>query len=162
MAQGSHARLVVLAATFSLLAAVPGLAATGNETAKVNLEPGEYEFAVSYEIQGQPSARSKTGESCIAPDELNSPENIFRDSELDGHKVSEPCKVKDLKERGQKISYDAECSNRLVRVEGTVKPTEFSVVRDVRPKTTHGVSLKFRLQGKRTGDCKLPEKSTKP
>jgi hypothetical protein len=160
MAKGSHARLVVLAATFSLLAAAPGRAAAGNATAKVNLEPGEYEFAVSYEIQGQQSARSKTAERCVTPDELNSPEDIFSDSEPDGHKVSEPCKVKNLKERGQKISYDAECSNRLVRVEGTVKPTEFSVVRDVRPKTTHGVSLKFKLQGRRTGDCRVGGKGT--
>lgn len=154
MVKGSHVHLIVMAATFSLLLVVPGLPALANATAKLNLQPGEYEFSVTYEIQGEPSSRSKIAERCITPGELNSPEEIFSDNALDEHNPTETCKVKNLKESGQNISYDAECVNRLVHVEGAVRGTRFSVVRNVKPKTTHGVSLKFKLRGRRTGDCK--------
>jgi hypothetical protein len=160
MAKSSHARLIVLAVAFGLVAAVPNLHAAG-AAAKVNLQPGEYELVITYEIQGEPSARSKVADRCITPDELNSPEEVFSDNVLDESKASQPCKVTNLKQSGQIISYDAICSNRIVRVQGTLRGTEFSVVRDVRPKTTHGVSLKFKLQGRRTGGCSL-ERKKKP
>jgi Protein of unknown function (DUF3617) len=146
---------IITVATLGFLAFTPGLLAASTSTVKVALEPGEYDFTVTYEIEGEQTARPKTAPRCIRADQLGSPEAIFSDSAFDKRQASEPCKVKNLKERGQDISYDAECSNRLVHVEGQVRGTEFSVVRSVRPKTTRGVSLKFTLQGRRTGECRL-------
>jgi hypothetical protein len=159
--QRKPACAIVMAVTLGFLAFAPALLAAGTPPVKVNLEAGEYEFVITYEIQGEPSTRSKIAERCITPLALNSPEEVFSDNVLNQGKASEPCKVRNLKESGENISYDAECSNRIVRVQGTLRGTEFSVVRDVRPKTTHGVSLKFKLQGRRTGDCSL-ERKKKP
>jgi hypothetical protein len=162
MEKRNNTRVVVLATMFGFLAAVPSLLAVSVKTVKVDLKPGEYDFTVTYEIQGEQPARPITAARCITLDELDSPEEIFNDSAFVKNKASEPCKVKNLKESGESISYDADCSNRLVHVEGTVKRTEFSVVRNVRPKTTRGVSLKFTLRGRRTGGCRTGDKVTKP
>lgn len=162
MEKRKHASLVFTATMFGFLAVAPSLLAVTTTNARVDLEPGEYDFTVAYEIQGERPARPKTAARCITPDELNSPEEIFNDSAFGKPKANETCKVKNLKESGESISYDADCSNRLVHVEGTVKRTEFSVVRNVRPKTTRGVSLRFKLRGRRTGGCRPEDKITKP
>ena len=162
MERRNHTRLIFMATLFSLLVVTPGLAGATKAAAKVDLKPGEYDFTVTYEIQGEQSARSKTVARCITSDELNSPEEIFSDSAPVNGKATEPCKVKNLKDTGEKISYDADCSNRLVHVQGTVKQTEFLVVRNVKPKASSGVSLKLMLRGRRTGSCRIEDKAAKP
>jgi hypothetical protein len=150
----NHARRIVLAAMFGLLTVARGFPAAA-PPAKVDLKPGEYDLTITYEIEGEQSARSKTVARCITPDELNSPEQIFTDSASARDKESASCTVKNLKGAGEKISYDADCSNRVTHVTGTVKRTEFLVVRNVRPKASPGVSLKLMLRGRRTGNCRV-------
>ncbi|HUJ32184.1 MAG TPA: DUF3617 family protein [Candidatus Acidoferrum sp.] len=121
--------------------------------ATVDLKPGKYDFSVTYEIQGQEPGPPKTGPRCIVPDDLDNPEKVFNDRMAAGFTADESCTVKNFKNANGRISYDADCSNRIAHVEGTVAQTEFSVVRDVKPKSGRGVSLKLTVAGKRTGDC---------
>lgn len=121
--------------------------------ASVELQPGKYAFAVTYEVQDQRQNESRTGTRCIVPADLDNPEKIFNDRLLAGEKSDESCTVSRLKTGGGMISYDADCQNRLVHVEGRVGSTDFSVVREVKPKASQGVSFKLTLMGKRMSDC---------
>jgi hypothetical protein len=121
--------------------------------ATVELRPGKYAFTVTYEVQDQRQNETRTGMRCIAPADLDNPEKIFNDRLLAGGKPEESCTVSGLKSGGGRISYDADCRNRLVHVEGSVGNAGFSVVREVKPKASHGISLKLTLMGKRLGDC---------
>lgn len=121
----------------------------------VDLKPGRYEVTVSYEVQHERQNQSQTAAKCIRPPDLGSPERIFNDRVDDVPNLEEACRVKDFKSGSGKISYDAECSNRMVHVEGTVGEAEFAVVRTVMPRTGQAVPLKFMIRGKRTGDCLL-------
>ncbi|HTS12728.1 MAG TPA: DUF3617 family protein [Candidatus Limnocylindrales bacterium] len=132
-----------------LLGAFAGL----TPAATIDLKPGQYDFSVTYEIQGQVPSPPKRGPRCIPADDLDNPEKIFNDRMSDGFKADDSCIVRNFRNDGGKISYDADCSNRIAHVEGTVAQTEFSVVRDVKPKSGHSVSLKLTIAGKRTGDC---------
>ncbi|MGH9728949.1 MAG: DUF3617 domain-containing protein [Candidatus Acidiferrales bacterium] len=134
---------IVLAGLFS------PLAAAGN----VDLKPGKYALTITYEVQDLRQNQSRSGARCITPLDLENPESIFNDRVVAGAKDEESCSTRNLRNVGGKISYDAECSNRVVHVEGSLNHTEFSVVRTVKPKASHGVSLKFTLRGRRTGDC---------
>ncbi len=136
-----------------LFAALLGPCALRAMGATVDLTPGKYAFTITYEVQDQRQDESRTGTRCIAPSDLDNPEKIFNDRMLAGSKSEDSCAVKDLKSGDGTISYDADCQNRLVHVEGTVGSTEFSVIREVKPKASKGVSLKLTLRGKRTGDC---------
>ena len=126
-----------------------GLAAAAN----VNLKPGKYALTITYEVQNQRQNESRSGTRCITMGDLDNPERIFSDRVAAQPKEEVSCSVKQLRNIGGKISYDAECSNRTVHVEGNVSATGFSVVRTVKPKTSQGVSLKFTVRGTRTGDC---------
>ncbi|MGH9730355.1 MAG: DUF3617 domain-containing protein [Candidatus Acidiferrales bacterium] len=122
----------------------------------VGLRTGKYAFTVTYEVQGERQNQSRTAMRCIRQGDLNDPENIFTDRIAAAAKQEESCSVHGLKSADGKISYDAECSNRTVHVEGNLSGTEFSVVRTVKPKASQGVSLKFTVRGRRTGDCVTP------
>lgn len=161
MEKGKQAGLIVAATIFGFLVAAPVLLASTTSAAKLGLKPGEYDLTITYEIEGEQSARSRTVARCITPDELNSPEEIFTDNASGKDKESVSCTVKNLKGAGGKISYDADCSNRVAHVAGTVERTEFLVVRNVRPKAGPGVSLKLMLRGRRTGNCRADGNSNK-
>lgn len=126
-----------------------GVAAAAN----VDLKPGKYALTITYEVQNQRQNESRSGTRCITPRDLDNPERIFSDQVTVRPKQEESCSVKQLMNTDGKISYDAECSNRTVHVEGNVSATGFSVVRTVKPKASQGVSLKFTVRGTRTGDC---------
>lgn len=121
--------------------------------ANVDLKPGKYVLTITYEVQNQRQNESGSGTRCITPRDLDNPERIFSDQVTVRPKQEESCSVKQFRNIGGKISYDAECSNRTVHVEGNVSATGFSVVRTVKPKVGQGVSLKFTVRGTRTGDC---------
>lgn len=123
------------------------------EAANVDLKPGKYALTITYEVQDQRQNESRSGTRCITLRDLDNPEKIFSDRVTVRSKQEESCSVKQLRNIGGKISYDAECSNRTVHVEGNLSGTEFSVVRTVKPKASEGVSLKFTVRGRRTGDC---------
>lgn len=129
----------------------------GAAAANVDLKPGKYELTVTYEVQNQRQNESRSGTRCITTRDLDNPENIFSDRVTMRPKQEESCSVKQLRNIGGKISYDAECSNRVVHVEGNLNTTEFSVVRTVKPKASQGVSLKFTVRGRRTGGCVRPD-----
>jgi hypothetical protein len=124
-----------------------------NSTAPLDLKPGQFLLTVTYEIQGQVS-RSNTSSRCIAASDLDNPEKVFNDRVLAGPNTEESCTVKNLKNADGRISYDADCLNRLTHVNATLQSTEFSVVRHVKPKSSRGVSFKTTLTAKRTGDCR--------
>lgn len=133
--------------------AVAGLFGSVAAPANVDLKPGQYALTITYEVQNQRQNESRSGTRCITAHDLDNPEKIFSDRVTVRPKQEESCSVKQLRNIGGKISYDAECSNRMVHVEGNLSATEFSVVRTVKPKTSQGVSLKFTVRGTRTGDC---------
>lgn len=128
----------------------------GVAAANVDLKPGKYALTVTYEVQNQRQNESRSGTRCITPHDLDNPEKIFSDWVTVRPKQEESCSVKQLRNIGGRISYDAECSNRTVHVEGNLSATEFSVVRTVKAKASQGVSLKFTVRGRRTGGCMTP------
>ena len=135
--------MIALAGAFGALAAA----------ANVELRPGKYTVTVTYEVQDQRQNQSRTSTRCVTQQDLGHPEKIFNDRTGAAPKQEDTCSVKNFKSEGGKISYDAECANRTVHVEGNVSGTGFSVVRTVTPKASAGVSLKFTVRGTRTGDC---------
>lgn len=119
---------------------------------EVTLRTGKYEFTVTYEVQGERQNESRTTTRCIQQQDLIDPENIFTD-QLPTARQQETCSVRSLKSGQGKISYDADCFNRTVHVEGELSSAEFSVVRTVTPKASASVLLRFTVRGKRLGDC---------
>lgn len=121
----------------------------------VDLKPGRYEVTISYEVQHERQNQSEKTARCIRPPDLENPERIFNDRTDSAPSPGTVCTVRDFKSSAGKISYDAECSNRTVHVEGTVEESGFSVVRSVTPRAGQAVPLKFTIRGRRTGDCML-------
>jgi hypothetical protein len=140
------------AAVIAVVVLCGGVAAAAN----VDLKPGKYALTITYEVQNQRQNESRSGTRCITQRDLDNPEKIFSDWVTARPRQEESCSVKQLRNIGGKISYDAECSNRMVHVEGNLSGTEFSVVRTVKPKASQGVSLKFTVRGRRTGGCVTP------
>lgn len=140
-------------AVVTALAGLFGAHAAGGTGVNLELKPGQYALTITYEVQDQRQNESRSITRCITPQDLSSPERIFNDRIAAAPKKEDECAVKDLSSTDRKVSYDAECSNRLVHVEGNLSGTEFSVVRTVKPKASQGVSLKFTVRGRRTGDC---------
>ena len=133
----------------TVLAVCGALAAAAN----VDLKPGKYTVTITSEVQDQRQNESRSATRCIRARDLDNPEKVFSDqTAAEGNEGR--CSVKDLKNAGGKISYDADCSNRTVHVEGTVSATGFSVLRTVTPKASRGVTLKFTVRGMRTGVCR--------
>lgn len=141
----------------ALVIAVAVLCVRAAAAANVDLKPGKYALTITYEVQDQRQNESRSGTRCITARDLDDPEKIFNDQMVATPKEEQACSVKGLKSTGGKISYDAECPNRRVHVEGDLSGTEFSVVRTVKPKASEEVSLKFTVRGRRTGDCVTPD-----
>ncbi|HKV61820.1 MAG TPA: DUF3617 family protein [Candidatus Acidoferrum sp.] len=140
------------AGKIAVLALLAGLFDAGAPATGVQLKPGQYAMTVTYEVQEQRQNELRTAARCITTADLDDPEKVF-DERTSAVQNRDVCPVKNLKSAGAKISYDAECANRTVHVEGSLSETGFSVVRTVTPKASPGVQLKFIVAGKRTGDC---------
>jgi len=119
----------------------------------VDLRPGKYAFTVTYEIQGERQNESRTATRCIRQSDLSDPENVFTDQAAAATKQQEACSVRNMKSADGKISYDADCSNRSVHVEGTLGSAEFAVVRTVRPRGNRNAVLRLTIRATRTRDC---------
>lgn len=137
--------VISLAGLFGALAAAA--------TVDLKLKPGKYALTVTYEVQDQRQNQSRSATRCIRPRDLNNPEKIFDDRVVATPKEEDACSVRNLRTANRQVSYDADCSNRTVHVEGTLSDGGFSVIRTVTPKGNQGVSLKFMVSGRRTGDC---------
>lgn len=140
--------------TFAVVMMVWALATIASAR-NVELKPGKYEVTVSYEVQHERQNQSQTTPRCIRTQDLGNPEEIFNDRTGPTRKKEEICTVKDFKAVAGRISYDAECSNRTVHVEGTVDESGFSIVRTATPKVGQAVPVKLVIRGRRTGDCEL-------
>ncbi len=127
--------------------------ATAAFATNVNLRSGRYAFTVMYEVQGERQNESRTMMRCIRQSDLSDPEHVFTDRVAADARQAEACSVRNLKSGDARISYDADCSNRTVHVEGELSQAGFSVVRTVRPKTSASVSLRFTVRGKWLGRC---------
>lgn len=136
--------LVVAAVLFATLAAA----------ANIDLRPGEYALTVAHEVQDQRQSESRTAIRCITQSDLQNPEAIFSGLAADARENQDACEVKDLRTSRETISYDADCPNRLVHVEGKLRVSAFAVMRTVKSKTEPAVSLKFMIWGRRIGDCR--------
>lgn len=136
------------ASAISFLCGAPARATT------LELRPGQYAMTVTYQVQGERQNQSRSGTRCITASDLGNPEIIFSDQMVSPRKEETECSVKELKDAGGNVSYDADCSNRTVHVTGSLSETDFSVVRTVTPKASPKVLLKFVVTGKRTGDCR--------
>jgi hypothetical protein len=148
MTRNSTVKMIVVIALAGLFAALAAAA-----TVDLKLKPGKYALTVTYEVQDQRQNQSRTATRCVRPGDLANPETIFNDrTDAQGEK-EKACAVKNFKSGNGRISYDADCANRSVRVQGSLGATGFSVVRTVTPKGNQGVSLKFTVRGTRTGEC---------
>lgn len=139
------------AAAIALIGVSGVLAAASN----LDLKPGMYESTITYEVQNQRQGRLRTVTRCIGAEDLADPEKIFNDPTEAPPKPQDRCWARDLKTAGGKVSYDADCPNRTVHVEGLLTRTGFTVIRVVKPKTTDGVSLKFTVHASRIRDCQM-------
>jgi hypothetical protein len=142
------------ASKIAVLLMLAGLSEASAIATEVPLRPGQYLLTVTSQVQGERPSQSRSGTRCITESDLGNPEAVFSDQIAATRKGEAPCFVKELKNADGKISYDAECANRRVHVEGGLSGTEFSVVRMVRPKASPRILLKFVVSGKRTGDCR--------
>ncbi|HXT74549.1 MAG TPA: hypothetical protein VN785_11920 [Candidatus Angelobacter sp.] len=80
----------------------------GVAAANVDLKPGKYALTITYEVQNQRQNESRSGTRCITLRDLDNPEKIFNDRVTAQPKQEESCSVKQLRNVGGKISYDAE------------------------------------------------------
>lgn len=136
-----------------IVPAVLNVCGAAGAAANLGLKPGKYTVTITYQVQDQRQSQSRSSTRCVTQQDLGNPEKIFNDQVVATPKEKDACSVKDLKSADGKISYDAECVNRTVHVEGILSGTEFAVVRTVKPEASEGVSLKFTVKGTRTGDC---------
>lgn len=151
MAKGMKTKIRAVLNLILLATALLSVSEALAGAAMVELKPGKFAVTITYAVQDKRQNESRSATRCIRQRDLDSPEKIFNDRIV--ATTEGECSVKDLKSAAGKISYDAECSNRTVHVEGNVSETGFAVVRTVRPRASQGVSLKFTVTGRRTGDC---------
>lgn len=135
------------------VAVLASLLATFAAATSINLKPGKYALTITYEVQDQRQTETRTMMRCITQSDLQNPEMIFTDQAFTGNKEQGACLMKELRKAGAQISYEADCLNRGVHVEGNVSRSGFSVTRTAKSKTGEGISLKFIIRGRRTGDC---------
>ncbi|HLV94207.1 MAG TPA: DUF3617 family protein [Candidatus Acidoferrales bacterium] len=146
MKKGIFGGVTAAAALFSVSSAIAG-------ARNLKLEPGKYVLTITYEVQDQRQNEPRTATRCITPGDLDDPERIFNDQAGAPAGSAKACSVRNLRSTNQRVSYDADCPNRTVHVDGNVSGDGFSVVRTVRPKGNSAVSLRFTVRGTRTGDC---------
>lgn len=137
-------------------AVLVGICGTLAAAPNLKLEPGRYVVTITSQVQDQRQNEPRITARCITRQDLGYPEKIFNDQASSPPGKTEECSVKNLKRADRKISYEADCSNRTVHVEGNLSHQGFSVVRTVMAKGNEGISLKFIVSGRRTGDCSRP------
>lgn len=133
--------------------ALVGMLGAAATAVNVDLKPGKYRLTVTYEVQDQRQNELRTTTRCIQAGDLTDPEKIFNDRTGATPAHEDACSVRGFKSADGRISYDADCSNRTVHVDGAVSRTGFMVVRAVRPKASGGVTLKFTVRANWIGDC---------
>lgn len=138
--------LITFAAGTSGLLGIPG-------GPILELKPGRYTVTITYEVQNQRQNEPRIAMRCITAEDLGDPEMVFSAQAAPPQRKGEECSVKKFRSSNQVLSYEAECPNRTVHVEGTLNADGFSVVRSVTPKGNETVLLKFAVRGRRTGDC---------
>lgn len=137
---------------FTFAAVIPGIF-EAPAAPILKLEPGRYTVTITYEVQNQRQNEPRIAIRCITAEDLRDPETIFSDQTASPQTTGETCSVKKLRSGDGTLSYEAECPNRTVHVEGTWSSDGFSVVRRVTPKGNETVLLKFAVRGRRIGDC---------
>jgi len=121
----------------------------------IRLKPGRYAVSQQMSVNGKAEPESRPDSRCITPTDLQNPEAIFNAASLGEFRADATCVVRGLKADGSKVSYDADCSNRTVHVDATLlSDGEFTAVRSVTAKSARGVSMIYKLGGKRTGECR--------
>lgn len=123
--------------------------------ANLKLQPGEYVVTTTYEVQDQRQNEPRIAIRCLAPQDMGDPEGIFNDESGSAPENGKRCSVRNLKDANRELSYEADCANRTVHVEGSLSDEGFSVVRIVTPKGNQGVSLKGIVRGRRIGGCSV-------
>ncbi|MEK6804748.1 MAG: DUF3617 family protein [Nitrospirota bacterium] len=119
----------------------------------VPLKPGEYQVTAVTDASNGEAGKPDTRTRCVKEEHLANPDAVFNYYALNGFQPNPSSKVVNMSIQGGKVSYDIEGVYAVTRVEGTVSPTEFSVVRKATPKGDHALSVTMKVDAKRTGDC---------
>ena len=141
----------------TVTAALAGAWAAFAGTPNLNLKPGKYVVKITYEVQDQRQNELRTTTRCITRRDLDDPERILNEQTSAPAESVKTCSVRNLRSTNRQISYDADCANRTVHVDGNVSGNRFSVVRAIIPKRNKAVSLRFTVRGRRTDDCSTSE-----
>jgi hypothetical protein len=116
------------------------------------LTPGFYEVTATMSTSGKPELRTR----CVTAEHLSNPEAVLNYAFAQKFRPLPDHKVINFTLQGDKISYEVDTPFSLIRVEGTISGTEFSVVRSNTSKSGKvlPVPMTLTLTGKRTKDCK--------
>ena len=112
----------------------------------VPMKPGEYQVTAVTDASNGEAGKPDTRTRCVREEHLANPDAVFNYYALNGFQPN-------VSMHGGKVSYDIEGVYAVTRVEGTVSPTGFSVVRKATPKGDHALSVTMKVDAKRTGDC---------
>jgi hypothetical protein len=122
--------------------------------AAVDLQPGEWLVGVVIDIPGGrgPNPGRLEQEMCLTPDDaakLMVPANS-------------PCRIFDLRERPDEITWRVACSQGPMRTQGTGKlefrGDRFKGVIETQAQPPYEMRVTQHLAGKRLGECKFPRK----
>lgn len=119
----------------------------------VPLKPGEYQVTAVTDASNGEAGKPDTRTRCVREEHLANPDAVFNYYAVNGFQPNPTSKVVNVSIQGGKVSYDIEGVYAVTRVEGTMSPTGFSVVRKATPKGDHALSVTMKVDAKRTGDC---------
>ena len=119
----------------------------------VPLKPGEYQVTAVTDASNGEAGKPDSRTRCVKEEHLANPDAVFNYYAVNGFQPNPSNKVLNVSIQGGKVSYDIEGVYAVTRVEGTVSPTGFSVVRKATPKGDHALSVTMKVDAKRTGDC---------
>ncbi|MCS6263805.1 MAG: hypothetical protein H8K11_08595 [Nitrospira sp.] len=136
---------------YGLVGVVLGVAPVRAES--VPMKPGEYQVTAVTDASNGEAGKPDTRTRCVREEHLANPDAVFNYYALNGFQPNPSSRVVNVSIQGGKVSYDIEGVYAVTRVEGTVSPTGFSVVRKATPKGDHALSVTMKVDAKRTGDC---------
>jgi hypothetical protein len=89
------------------------------------LTPGYYEVKATMSVSDKPESRNR----CVTVEHLTNPEAVLNYAFSQKFRPLPDHKVINFTLQGDKISYDVDTPFSVIRVEGRISSTEFSVVR---------------------------------
>lgn len=113
----------------------------------VNLRPGNYEVTMEMDMPGMPKMPPRKHEQCIASNDLKDLTSGL--TALD--KTNPDCKMSELKNAGNKVSFMRTCKNGTWTSEMTYSGDSFAGISTGKDSQARPVTMKSTA--KRIGDC---------